>query len=460
MEQDSSAPQRTAIAPNLLFIITEDQGMQMGALGTPGLATPNMDGLAAAGTLLTNGHVTLGTCTGSKSSLFTGLSNHNNGANGNVNEFVGSDQDLAALARSNPAFGWYKDSNSPYNSNRIRDAVPTLIEILRDAGFFTGLHNKFHLSPHSKFPYDQWDSRDTSYVQVREFISAAQAQDKRWFLTHVIGTSHRPYPDSTAAPISVDPAAVELPGHLPDVPEIRRDWAEYLEAIQRADSRVGDTLRALQDSGEAAKTIVVFMGDHGPSYHRAKLTTYGFGLRAPIVFRGPTIETKRSDALFSNVDMMVTMLDLLGYAAPLTQGISFRSLLVGTDAAAPRSCVVGETHSDRSIFDGRYRLVETPVASDTSMSDDNRDFDVWRNRVYRHIQANADTPGFEFAYRLLDLADKNLTRHHRPAMEFYDTSTDPWEINDRANDAALRPERDRLAVLLDRWRAETRDTPR
>jgi arylsulfatase A-like enzyme len=42
----------------------------------------------------------------------------------------------------------------------------------------------------------------------------------------------------------------------------------------------------------------------------------------------------------------------------------------------------------------------------------------------------------------------------------YDVEADPWEVDDRAADPSLAAERQRLADLLDRWRAETGDTPR
>lgn len=455
--------QAPALATNILFIVTEDQGMQLGAIGTAGLLTPNMDGLAAEGVLLTNAHVTLATCTGSKSSIFTGFYNHSSGATGNVNEFVGSAQELAALAANDPAYAWFNKPDSPYNRNRIRADIPTLIEILRDAGYYTGLHNKFHLSPHSKFPYDQWDSRNSSNLQVSEFIAQAASTGKPWFLTHVIGTSHRPYPDydDPGTVRTVDPAAVSPPAHLPLTSVIRKDWAEYLAAIEKADQRVGQVLQALQNSGTAGNTLVVFMGDHGPSYHRGKLTTYGFGLRAPVIFRGPGVPAGTvQPALFSNVDMMATMLDFLGHPAPPTQGVSFRALLTAGSSTTPRHCVVGESSSDRSIFDGRYRLIETPLPADTNMPADNRDFDPWRNRVYSHILDNATTPGFELAYRLLDLADAALPTFDRPAFELYDDSADPWEVEDLAADPLLGSERQRLADLLDVWRAQTTDTPR
>ncbi len=443
-----------ALARNILFIFTEDQGLQLGALGTAGLLTPNMDRLAHSGALMTNAHVTVATCTGSKSSIFTGFSNHNTGAISNVNEFIGSD---AELRMANPP--WLNDDNSPYNRYRIRDEFPTLIEILQQTGYYTGLHNKFHLSPHSKFPYEHWDSRDSSYIQTLDFIAEAAAQDKPWFLTHVISNSHRPYPNSDTGTIRINPAEVSLPAHLPDTAVSRKDWSEYLAAIEITDYRVGQVLQALNDSQALNQTLVVLMGDHGPAYHRGKFSTYGLGLRAPIIFSGGGIHAGQiQNALFSNVDMLPTLLDFLGLDSPITQGSSFRPLLTSESSLHPRKCVVGEASSDRSIFDGRYRLIQSPDPDDTRMPADNRDFYPWLNRVYSHIVENKTDPAFALAYRLLDLADADLGDFHRPASELYDNLTDPWEINDIAGSAEAAEVRARLEGQLNQWRLDTGDT--
>ncbi len=65
--------------PNILPILTEDQGAHMGALGTPGLRTPHMGALAASGRLFRNAFVACTVCSVSKAAIYTGLHSHRNG---------------------------------------------------------------------------------------------------------------------------------------------------------------------------------------------------------------------------------------------------------------------------------------------------------------------------------------------------------------------------------------------
>ena len=75
--------------PNILFILTEDQGAQLGCLGTAGLQTPHMDALAKTGTLFRNAFVAYPVCSPSKASIYTALHNHRSGIlNNTVNYHV------------------------------------------------------------------------------------------------------------------------------------------------------------------------------------------------------------------------------------------------------------------------------------------------------------------------------------------------------------------------------------
>ena len=65
--------------PNLLFILTEDQGAHLGVLGTAGLQTPNMDALARTGVFFRNAFVAYPVCSPSKAAIYTALHNHANG---------------------------------------------------------------------------------------------------------------------------------------------------------------------------------------------------------------------------------------------------------------------------------------------------------------------------------------------------------------------------------------------
>lgn len=440
---------------NVLLIFTEDHGAQLGAYGTPGVLTPNMDALARAGTLYRQAYISFATCTGSKSAIMTGRINHSIGVTANVQDYVGSYEQLAA---ENPP--WFSDPNSEYNRFRIRDDVPTLIEVLHAQGYYLGLQNKLHMSPHRKFPFDRWYRDDRKpYEQVSDFIRDAQAGRRPWYLQHVINVSHRPYPDADARPLDVDAAAVQPPAYLPDTPTVRQDWSEYLQAVRDADRHVGLVLDALRDSGEAERTLVVLLGDHGPSYHRSKYTTYRLGLQVPLIVAGPNVVAGAvRDGLFSGIDLMPTLLDVLQVSPPAgIQGRSHARELSGVDSRAVREFVIGETGSDRSISDGRYRLVFMPDPAATFMPADNRDFDPWRNRVYRHIVEHRQDSGFASFYRLLDMADVALPDFTRPRLELYDELNDPWAINDLADDAAHAGVRDRLRLALRDWMDDTAD---
>jgi len=139
----------TAIAaaapkPNILFILTEDQGAQAGFLGTPGIRTPHMDRLAKSGRVFRNAFVAYPVCSASKAAIFTGLHNHANGLLNNTMNFHKPAAQLTAAERANPT----------YAKNRIRDTIPTLTERLHAAGYYQAAMHKLHLSPNEKFPYD------------------------------------------------------------------------------------------------------------------------------------------------------------------------------------------------------------------------------------------------------------------------------------------------------------------
>lgn len=459
----SPPPQPNANGRNLLVILMDDMGPHTSAYGTPGLSTPNMDALAAAGARYQHAYITMSTCSASRSALFTGLYNFTTGATFNVQEYVGSAESLAA---DDPS--WLRDANSQYNRFKIRTPEPTLIELLKKAGYFTGLQHKFHRSPHTRFPFDRWDPVTpgvSRYSQVVDFLTQAKGQGQPWYLEHCISFPHRPWPDSSKQPSSIDRSVVQPPGHLPDTDVVRTDWSEYLAAVRSADGAVGQVMQALQESGMADNTLVVLMGDNGVEYHRGKATTYNLGLQVPLLIKGPGVVPGGVRAeLFAGVDLLPTVLDALGLVTVGRQhGVSHYPLLSGADTAAPNSVLVGlglaldSRAADRSIFDGRYQLLYMPDPTATYVVDDLKLITPWRNPVYSHIVDNRSVDGFADAYRLLDLADHDLRDFTRPRFELYDLQSDPWEIRDLAADPAHADTLQRLRSQLGSWMARYDD---
>ena len=286
-----------------------------------------MDALAQSGTLFRNAFVAYPVCSASKACIYTGLHNHRTGLLNNTVNYHMPAGKLTPAQRQNPL----------YVRNRIADDIPTLTERLRDHGYYQGVTHKLHVAPVEKFPYDEFLPDPTGAV-MQGFLKRAAATGKPWFFLYNIVDTHRPYPNSDHVRIRVQPGEVKLPAFLPDTPVVRKDWAEYLAGIERADALVGQALEALRGSGQQERTIVVFLGDHGPTFQHGKMTPYDLGLRVPLVIAGPGIRAGVTSALASELDLMPTLLDLVGAAVPpLSHGISLRGVLEGR--AAQRSAI-------------------------------------------------------------------------------------------------------------------------
>ena len=114
-----------AAPPNILFIVSEDNGPEMGCYGTP-IATPHLDGLAKQGTLFRNAYVPQAGCSQSRAAFLTGLYPHQNGQIG-----------LATWK-----YAMYSKT------------TPNVVSTLKQAGYRTGIIGKLHVNPKEAFPFD------------------------------------------------------------------------------------------------------------------------------------------------------------------------------------------------------------------------------------------------------------------------------------------------------------------
>lgn len=452
----AAAPSR----PNLLFILTEDQGAQLGFNGTAGVQTPHMDAIARTGVYFENAFVVYPVCSASKAAIYTGLHNHTNGILNNTINLHKPAAQVTASEREHPL----------YRRNRIRDGIPTLVERLHAAGYYQGVTSKLHVLPNEKFPYDEFIGKGSSGAGVAEFIARARQTGKPWHLFYNISQSHRPYPNSDQQPIRVKPAEVKLPAFLPDTPLVRQDWAEYLAAIEAADAQVGAGLAALRASGQEDNTIVVFLGDHGPTFQHGKMTLYDLGLRTPLIIRAPGMRAGvRTDVLTSTVDLAPTLLDLLGLPPlPHTHGISLRPVLAGVPGARGHEYIFAQISNrgplpndgmqERSVQDRRWKLIyrEKLTPAWRQVQADSKDWKPWRNRTYDETIRQKDR--FPEQYRILAEMDPQRLGGTVPALELYDLRSDPDEMRNIVADPQYRPHRERLCRALREWVRSTGDT--
>ncbi len=445
--------------PNLLFILTEDQGAHAEYLGTPGLQTPNIDALARSGVAFGNAFVGYPVCSASKAVLYTGLHSHTNGILNNTHNYHKPASRVTDAERNRELA----------RSNRIREPYATLTEILAAGGYYQGVTHKLHVLPNEKFPYDQFlhGTRD----QLSSFFEQASRQGRPWFLMVNIPYSHRPYPNSDKHPIRVRPDQIRLPEFLPDSPEVRKDWCEYLAGIEKVDAATGEALSALRESGEYDDTVIIFMSDHGPTYPHGKMTLYDLGLRVPLIISGPGIRSGiRSDELVSEVDLLPTIMEVCGIEQSFPYRLHGNSIvweLTGTDTGIKRQHVFAEISNrgplpndgmqERCVFDGRWKLIyrEKVETAWRQVNADSRQFKTWGNRVYAEtIRLKDRSPQ---AYRILAEMDPQSLGGSVPAVELYDLESDPDEMQNLAEIQQFNGQRERLLDALKRWAIETSD---
>ena len=114
-------------------------------------------------------------------------------------------------------------------------------------------------------------------------------------------------------------AEVPVPGFLFDDPQVRAELALYYTSVRRADDAVGSVLQALENSGEADKTVVMFMSDHGMPLPFAKTQLYHHSTHTPWMVRWPGITQPGSvdkQHMISAVDFLPTVLDITGGKHP------------------------------------------------------------------------------------------------------------------------------------------------
>lgn len=311
------------MAMNLLLITADDMDAATpGAFGGRPGVTPRIDRLAREGKSFRRAHVAAAVCQPSRSAIMTGRWPHRNGAEG---------------------------------FEPIAAGVPLLTEVLAKGGYSCGILGKVeHLQPVERFGWSMavgmrelGMGRDPAAYgrATAEFLASAAGQGRPWFLMANAHDPHRPFHGSEQelqrfteaerasypAPSRVfgpDDPESEVPGFLPDLPRVRREYADYLSSARRCDDVVGAVLDALDDAGAAGDTLVAFLSDNGMAFPFAKANCYLRSTLTPFVVRWPgrvDPDTADETSFVSMLDLFPTFCAAAGADCP--DGVDGRSLL-------------------------------------------------------------------------------------------------------------------------------------
>jgi arylsulfatase A-like enzyme len=147
---------------------------------------------------------------------------------------------------------------------------------------------------------------------------------------------------------------------------VRGELADYYAAITFMDQQIGRILAALEASGQAGNTIIVFSSDHGLAIGShglmGKQNLYEHSMRAPLIIAGPGLpSSKRTAAMCHLLDIFPTLGDLCGVTAPAgSEGISLAPVL--REQATVARPLIGTAYRgvQRALTDGRWKLIAYP----------------------------------------------------------------------------------------------------
>jgi arylsulfatase A-like enzyme len=413
--------------PNILWLVSEDNGPFLGCYGDALARTPHLDALARKGIVFESCYA-MPVCAPSRFTLIAGM---------------------------------YPVTCGPAHNMRASGKIPDGLQgfpaYLRKDGYFTTNNAKTDynapIAKNGKFWDEQgknaeWSHRPTPQTPFFSVYNHEVSHESCLF----------PEKHPRVAP-ATDPASVRVRPYQPDTPEVRADIARQYDCIAEMDRQCGIKLKALEAAGLAEDTIVFYYGDNGGVTPRSKRFLQDTGTHVPLIVYfppkwrhlAPAAPGARLGRPVHFVDFAATVLALAGVARPAyMQGVPFAGADKETTprryAFCSRDRMDERTDMVRSVMDGRWTYIrnfrpEIPYVEPLSYMFRARGYQSWA----RLAAEGRLTPATAMFWG------------RKPSEELYDNPADPDNV---VNLAGRQEHAERLAEMRRALRAqmiETRD---
>ena len=334
-------PELPAQSPNIILVLTDDQGYgDLGCHGNPVLKTPHLDRFYAESVRFTEFHVSP-TCTPTRSALLTGRHEFRNGVTHTINErerltlkATTIAQVLKTAGYQTGIFGkWHLGDEAPYQPDQrgfdecfihgaggIGQSYPGSCGDAPNNSYFNPaiLHNR-------KFEKTEGYCTDVFFNQATQWIDQ-QRQSQQPFFAYI--TPNAPHSPLDCPPEYEQKYASQVPPPM----------AKFFGMITNIDDNFGRLLGKLKEWGLERDTLVIFMTDNGGTagvalfnagMRGAKVTPYRGGTRVPALWRWPAgfkggVDVSR---LTAHLDVFPTLAEITGAKIPPAIKLDGRSLL-------------------------------------------------------------------------------------------------------------------------------------
>ena len=390
---------------NLLILFSDEHNPKvLGAAGHPFISTPHLDALAARGTRFTQASTPCPICVPARAALATGRYNHEIGYWDNADAYEGAVPSWHHVLRAGGHqvvsigklhFRGHSGDDHGFSEERIAmhivDGRGDLLALNRspDAPPRAGAKKMIGMAGPGESDYTRYDRDIAAQAQIWLREEAPKYADKPWVLFVSLVAPHFPLtapPEhyyryaNMQLPMPKQYAPAERPQHpyLQDyariVPynaamkgeaDVRRALAGYFGLVSFLDEQIGKIVAALEETGQAASTRVLYTTDHGDNNGSrglwGKSTMYEESVGIPMIVAGagvPAGSVVTTPA--SLIDVFATTLDAVGAAPRPSSGQSLFGMIDAPDAERVVFSEYHATGSREAIFmaqDRRYKYV-------------------------------------------------------------------------------------------------------
>lgn len=343
--QDSTLPPG---APNIVFILYDDMGygdIGAGARGSNMIATPHIDQLATSGVTLSDFHSPSPVCTPSRTGYLTGRLAPRAG----LPTVVFPTDSTKALAVSTLM--------NPGTNTRLPAEEITLADLLKAAGYATGMVGKWHLGDRSpSLPNDMGfddyfgalysnDMEPFAFYRNKEIAEPAPADQTR--MTEKYTQAAIKFIEKNANENFFLYFAHNFPHDPLMVREERAGTSNaglFGDVLEEIDDSVGEIVETLRRTGTLDNTLIIITSDNGPWYlgdagnqRGRKGNTFEGGMRVPFIAHWPSQFQALGvvDSMAMGTDLFPTVLDILNLPAPSDRLLDGRSILDVITQGAP-----------------------------------------------------------------------------------------------------------------------------
>ncbi len=405
---------RAAGRPNVLFLAVDDLNDWIGCLGGhPQAKTPNIDRLAARGTLFTRAYCAAPACNPSRAALMTGRRASTSGVYLNSQPWRPAMPDVATLAQTFQSHYdvlgcgkiFHGGFNDPASWHRYQKQLgdPKPIPAVAD-------------DPRSRAGGIIWGALDVDDAEMSDYKMAdwaidvlKQKHDKPFFLACGFYRPHMPWnvprkyydlfplesivlPETRDDDLDDVPAtgvAMAKPGGdhatVLKTDNWKRAVQAYLACHAFADAQVGRLIDALDQSDYRDNTIIVLWGDHGwhlgEKQHWRKFALWEEATRAPLMFvvPGVTPPGSRCERTVDFMNLYPTLCELCELPVPAgVEGHSLVPLLKNPQAAWAHPAITTHGRNNHAVRTERYRYIRYADGSE-ELYNHERDPHEWTN---------------------------------------------------------------------------------